>query len=818
MAQVVITEFVGDTSGLDEAIADGAKGIDGMQASAVNATKATDAMGASVGNASGRFAAMSAAAKKAIGDVGSAAKATGDATTKSAGLFGSMVSGIKNGFASAGKGVSSFTAGVKNGFAGVGKGVSSLTVGIKDGFKDAAQSAASSLGGFGTKAVAALGPVGIAVAVVGGTLAKVFANTDAGATYFDGLRRAGSIAFDKLTGVVMSFFDTASDRTTTLGKVFGTLGDIIGALTAPVRMLASAIGDLTGISDALAEANAQGQLLAQMYDDLDEAQRNNIVSNAELDKQVSALNIKLRDRTLSDRERLKIADEIAAKEKQRSNAELTVLRQSTAAVEKEIEFSRVKGEVSDELARKLADAKAAEIRAEQASMEVTERAAVRANQIREQSAAAAEAARAKRKAAEEKAAAQEIKRAQDVVNAKAAIEARVAEINTQAAQAGMTDQQKAEAEVEARYAKELQATLEAFAALRKLQEGNASEVEALDRQSAEVALQIEANKNAELAKMREDAAMTQAKSAEDVLAKIREATQSEADNRRDAINEQFNAMRGAAEKNITNAEDLSDALIDIEKARSAKLAEIKDEADVAAAEKEKAAQEQRIAIISGASQSLNALLEQMAAGQIGTAEEAGKALVGITIDTVGAIVQAKIVEMIAKSAAFGAEAGPVGAAVGLAAGTALGAILKGLLNALKGQIAGNYDGDPYVSGTPMWSGRDGHLRRLHTGERVVTAKDNADHWDMLEAMRKNRIGEWVASQQTPWADALALNFAPRVNAYMERGGTATLTLPRGHDKGVIKATAALAKEQRRTNDVLIALAGARPRTANRRLR
>lgn len=800
MAQVVITEFVGDTRNLDKAIADGTKGIDGMQSAATDASKGVDTMGARVGNAAGRFSTLSAVAKKAIGDVGAASKEAGDAAGKTVGMFGSMVNRIKSGLSGAGKSLSSFTAG------------------IKDGIGDAAKSAAGSFGTFGTKALAALGPVGIGVVALGGALAKVFANTDAGATYFDGLRRAGGIAFDNLTGAVTSFFSTASDRTTTLGKVFGTLGDIIGAVTAPVRMLASAIGDLTGISDALASANAQGQLLAQMYDGLDEAQRNNIVANAELDKQVSALNIKLRDRTLSDQERLKVAGEIAAKEKQRGDAELAVLRQSTAAVEKEIEFSRAKGEVSDDLARKLADAKAAEIRAEQASMEVTERAAVRANVIREQSAAAADAARAKRKAAEEKAAAEEVKRAQDVANAKAAIAARVAEINAQAAQAGMTDQQRAEADVEARHANELQAALEGFAALRKLQEGNAAEVEALDRQSAEVALQIEANKNAELARMRSDAAMLQAKAAEDVLAKIREATQSEADNRRDAINEQFNAMRDAAEESITNAEDLSDALVDIERARSAKLAEVKDEADVAAAEKEKAAQEQRIAIIQGASQSLNTVLEQMAAGQIETAEEAGDALVGITIDTVGAIVKAKIVEMIAKSAAFGAEAGPVGAAVGLAAGTALGAVLRGLLNALKSQITGNYEGDPYVEGTPMWSGRDGHLRRLHTGERVVNAKDNAKHWDMLEAMRKDRLGEWVAAQQPSWAEALALNFAPRVNAYMNHSGGAKLSLPNGFDRSIVKATGAMAKEQRRTNAHLAALVGGRRPGTNARLR
>lgn len=800
MAQVVITEFVGDTSGLDKSIADGKKGIEGLDAAAADAAKSADAMGTSVGNASGRFAAMSAVAKKAIGEVGAAVKSTGDATTKTTGLFGSMVTRIKDGLAGATKGVATFAKGAK------------------DGIADAARSASSAFGEFGSHILGVLGPVGIAIGALGAGLVKVFSNTDQGEVYFDGLKRAGGIAFDKLTGAVTSFFNAASDRTTTLGKIFGTLGDIISGITAPVRALGNAILDITGLGDLFAEANAEGQKLAQMYDAIDDAQRENIVSNAELDKQVSSLNIKLRDRTLTYKDRLKVAADLTAAEEKRSAKEQEVLKQQTAAAEYELALAVKNGSAQDDLARKVAEAKAAEIRADQASMEIRDRAAVRANQIREQQEAADEAALAKRKAAQEKAAAEEVKRAQDVANAKAAVAAQVAAVNAQAAQAGLSDAEKAEADIKDRYAKELAAAQEAFAALRKLQSGNAAEVEELDRQSAEVAVQIEANKNAEIAKMRSDAAMVQAKSAEDVLDKIRKSTQSEADNRRDAINEQYNDLQQQAKDSISNAEELSDALIDIEKARAKELGEVKDEADIAAIESEKAAQEQRIAIIQGASQSLNTVLEQMASGQIETAEEAGKALVGVTIDTVGAIVQAKIVEMIARSAAFGAEAGPVGAAVGLAAGTAIGAILKGLLNALKGQIAGNYEGDPYVNGTPMWSGRDGHLRRLHTGERVVTASDNERHWDMLEAMRKNRIGEWVAAQQPSWDEALALNFAPRVNAYMERGGAMVISMPKGHDKGMIRATSALAKEQRRTNATLLSLVGRGTRSVNRRLR
>ena len=325
----------------------------------------------------------------------------------------------------------------------------------------------------------------------------------------------------------------------------------------------------------------------------------------------------------------------------------------------------------------------------------------------------------------------------------------------------------------------------------------------------------------------EEASKTRA----DQLDAIYKATQSEADIQRDAINNQFNELETATEMLYADGEEKTQILLDLETARFEALKQVKDANQLQDEADLKASQDRQVAIIQGASTQLNALLEGLASGQIQTAKQASDAIIGITLDTVGAVVQAEIVELIARSTAFGAKAGPVGAALGLAGGTALGAILKGLLNALKGQLVGNFQGDPYVTGTPMWSGRDGHLRRLDEGERVVTRKDNEQHWEMLEAMRTGKLDQWKRDNLSP----LMLNFerlakipdtssvstydyAGIVNRYVEaKPERVTLTMPKGYDRGMIKATRESTREQRRTNDILEAMASRKTSTPSKRL-
>lgn len=803
---IVITEFGADLSKFNTEVDKAAKSIDNLDGEMKDASKTGKDLSGNMGDAGKKVAALGVESKKTAKDVSTIGASAGGAAGFFSGLFNKA----------------------KSAFGDISQSAGKLGDSIKGSFNSALSSASGSLGSFGSSALAALGPIGIAIAGIGGLLVKVFANTDAGETYFDGLKRAGGIAFDKITGAVTGFFDTLTDGQSTIGKVFGFLGDAIDTVTTPLQFLVSTIGNLTGITQFFKDANKEGQELANAYDNIDEAQRGNIVRNAELEKQVSSLNIKLRDRTKTDKERLDIADELTAKEQERAANELAILKKTTAAAKLKRDGEKKNNEVSDDTDRAYQDALAAEIKAEQASEEIQERAGVRRNLILQESEnkataikAKADADRAKQtaeaNARAEKAAADAAKRAQEL----AAATAKATEIafaqSEEARRSLLTPDEIKVDDISLRYQKEQDAATQAFNALKALQKNNATAIAQIDKDAADTQVLIEANKQKALADLRIKGAEEASKTRADQLDAIYKATQDEADIQRDAINNQFNELETATEMLYADGEEKTQILLDLETARFEALKQVKDANQLQDEADLKARKDAELAIIMAASAQLNTALEGVASGQIQTAEDFGKALVGITIDTISSIVQAQIVEVIAGSVANGVRTGGLlGGAAGLVVGTGLAAVLKGLLNALKGQLIGNFQGDPYVTGTPMWSGRDGHLRRLDEGERVVTRKDNEQHWEMLEAMRTGKLDQWKQDNLSPLilnferlakipdtSSVSAYNYAGIVNRYVEaKPERVTLTMPKGHDKGMIKASRESTKEQRRTNDLL----------------
>src|SRR5690606_5370354 len=99
----------------------------------------------------------------------------------------------------------------------------------------------------------------------------------------------------------------------------------------PFTAIISKVGELTGITEGLADAAAEGQALAQAYYAIDEAQVKNIKRNTELEKQVKTVEIKLRDRTASEEERLKIGEQIGKLEEELLENEVAILPDITAA-------------------------------------------------------------------------------------------------------------------------------------------------------------------------------------------------------------------------------------------------------------------------------------------------------------------------------------------------------------------------------------------------------------------------------------------------------------------------------------------------------
>ena len=890
---IIITEFGADLSKFNTEVDKAAKAIDALDAEMQGASKTGKDLSGNMGDAGKKVALLGSDSKKASKEVATLATEA----SKSGGFFTNI--GAK----------------AKAAFSSVVDGASKLGGNLKSSIGGALQSAGTSISSFGFSALAALGPIGIAIGVIGGLLVKVFANTDAGATYFDGLQRSGTIAFDKITGSITKFYDTLSDGQSTIGQVFGFLGDAIDVVTPPLRGLISVIGELSGISEILSEANKEGQELANAYDAIDEAQYKNIVSNAELEKQVSSLNIKLRDRTLTQAEALKIAGELSETEKKRAAAEIKILEQITAAKQKEADNEKKnKGEVSDATARALEEALAAQIKAAQDSENLQEQAAVRVNLINERASNQSDAIRAKNKAADEKAAQEAIKLANELAAAKLKAAEVQAAPQEEARRATLSPEQVKVDDLSILYAKQVKDAEAAFAQLRKLKEGDAEAIAQIDQEMADNALAIEANKNAALATLRDEtlqqirdvsatkeqleadginkrfdalesaaratitneedltaALVALAKEREeqlgevgaDKLQSIQDALKSEEQLEIDAVNKKFDLLDQAAKDVITNEEDLTDVLIELQKRRVDELAGISKDAAEAeteliiqrAQEALNAAQDLGNAIIQINQQNTDSKLEEFdrqieaekaygndtSALEARRAEEEKKnarkayqiqkafALAQIAVDTAKAIAS-----LTAASAANPNNPYTFGAAGALQFAAGIISILANIAQAtalLTSKAPALYKGDPYIDGTPDFSGRDGYVRRLDKGERVVTAKDNLEHWDLFEAVRKGKLQEWKDRNMDPialnferlnkipsTAELIAYNFAPMVNNYVEGNANAiTLTMPKGHDKGMIKASRESTREQRRTNDILESIANRRTSTPSKRI-
>lgn len=468
MAENIVTDLVLNLGPFESQID---KAVDGMQRyddATVDATKDTKTFENTLGSATGKLnatkvatdavaiaeekqsAALASSTKKAnasaqanqaltgtLNQQATSANAAADATKKvatetnntaNASKNVSGVSGIwdrvKTSVAGAGKNVTDFFKGARDGtkqaigevgglrgvFSQLGAGVKSTFSSIGSAFGSIGNTVKGlipQVGGLGGSLLGLLGPAGIAAGAIAGIGGAFISNTDAGATFFDGVSRSAGIVFDKLTGVfkrvtgaIGDVFDALTDGETTIGKVFGFFTDVVTGLIAPFTDLVSLVGELTGISDALADAAIEGQALAQAYDEIEEAQTANIKKNAELEAQIKKLEVQLRNRTSSEEERLAIGEEIGRLEEERAANELAVLQKVTAAKRKEAENElKNKFEVSDETKKALAEAEAAEINASSESVVREERTQNRIDQIRKQG-------DDKRRAAAEKAAAE----------------------------------------------------------------------------------------------------------------------------------------------------------------------------------------------------------------------------------------------------------------------------------------------------------------------------------------------------------------------------------------------------------------------------
>lgn len=360
MAEQVITEFRLEIGQFEQQLQALIKRMEAFEKSTVSATAATEELSGDIGGASEKVRELTTVTKAVDAAIG---KGLGDRLKTASTLFGQLkqeaggtLPALRAVALELSVRVSKGLQGVGASLKGVGKAFSevggSLKVAAKE-FGSYAKEVAGSIPVVGNLLVA-LGPVGIAIGAVAAGLFKLFSNLDAGATAIDGFRRSAGIAFDQVTGAVRSLFDSLNAGDTVAGKVFGTIVDGLKFV------LVTANPVITAFKTIFASALEAGQEVAALYDDLDEAQTRNIVANAKLEQQVNKLVIQLKDRTKTEEERLAIADRITALENQRAAEEQKLLKQSTAAIQREADIQlKAKQEVDDDLKRRLAEAQAA---------------------------------------------------------------------------------------------------------------------------------------------------------------------------------------------------------------------------------------------------------------------------------------------------------------------------------------------------------------------------------------------------------------------------------------------------------------------------
>ena len=312
-------------------------------------------------------------------------------------IFGRITQGLSGAFGRIKTSVVEFGRGAKAGFQEAINGVRNLGGGIG--------AATSSFGTFGSTALGLLGPIGLGVGAVATGLLAVARNTDAGQVAIDGFGRTSGLVFDRITGKVKDLFAVLSGDGV-VGQVFQKLAagaEFFIKTLSPIAPILALL-KVTGISDAFAEDVAEGQRLAQAYDDLEDKQ-NALNEKTAANEIIIRKNLAaLRDVTKPVAERLKLADQITASEKEnlalkkvQLYAELAILN---ARAKGQLER---KGEVDDTLKAEISALRAGLSTLEADSVSLTERVSARRNAILDGEQATNDARLAKEKAARDKA-------------------------------------------------------------------------------------------------------------------------------------------------------------------------------------------------------------------------------------------------------------------------------------------------------------------------------------------------------------------------------------------------------------------------------
>lgn len=705
--EIIVTKFVGDLGDLDTTVNGYEKALNKAGAASDSLDKKTTELSGSIGTLGGKFDVIKQSSERTTKEVRVTGKSIDELKAKLDRLTKNRNALIDpQSIARSNAEIVKVRDQIKN-LEGLtvkaGKGGKELFGSITKGASQAAPGLSNVTSLFGGMS----GPIGIAAAAVSGFIAN-FSRLDSVKTFFDAVKIGFDQVGDRLANLdFRSFFDPA-----------------------------------TQAKDAAFAAQ-----VADALDRIEEAQLGVNKANAEAELKIAGLNQKLRDGTKSQEERVAIAGEIAEIERKRAEEEQGFIRVQVA-LQKGINAQQLKtlGEVSDANKAALNEREIALLQSQQRTVQLTETTERRVNAIVEQGEAERKGIAERARAAAEKQAAEDAKRAEARAQAQAKIGSIADSIAAEQLARTQTEAEKEVTATEAKFAALIKATQEGFA---KLREVSAPEDQAaLFKQEADQILAIDAAKNAELAANAQARAQVQAKTQEEQLEIVRKALLSETELQREAILVRFDEQRAAAEASIANAEERNAAILALTQKAQEDLALVLTDAQQKQLEQEKEATAERArlaqenaTLISDFAVGATEIVAQAAAGNEDIAKNASKLLTALLLDTLEKVILANAFSV--QAIAAGSPT-PENVATGGVSGIIKGAILAGLVKALfavaKAQIAGAYTGEERVGRgeRPIWSGRDGYLRRVHKNEGIVDAGTNMAFLPEINTMRKGR--------------------------------------------------------------------------------
>ena len=264
--------------------------------------------------------------------------------------------------------------------------------------------------------VAAMGVMRVAIAATGigalvlavTALFTYFTKTEEGAIALEAAMKGLGIVMEALTqvvaevgGFIVKMFTNPLEAAKELGnfimenlmnriKAFGVIIDAI--MNADLTKLNDGIIQLsTGVENASEKAKVMadelqnaievGRQLAQLNDQLDEDESNNLVRNAQLETSIAKLIVQSKDRSKTDLDRLALLREASRLEKERLDNDLRIAAQKTKIAAIELDQIKKTSAEYDAAYRKFKQAKADEIRLQGESLTLQEKISNRQNAL-----------------------------------------------------------------------------------------------------------------------------------------------------------------------------------------------------------------------------------------------------------------------------------------------------------------------------------------------------------------------------------------------------------------------------------------------------